>query len=124
MTINNGGGVPAPIMFQNDNDSEQENGSNGDVDEQQQQQEENMKRMNGGGGGHLQSPEMQIYHDTRQRAAANTAAMVEVKSPSQLVTQVDQASKEELGQLLQKLQYENLCAFGGLIWKGTRGKVG
>uniref|UniRef100_A0A183C715 Calponin-homology (CH) domain-containing protein n=1 Tax=Globodera pallida TaxID=36090 RepID=A0A183C715_GLOPA len=32
----------------------------------------------------------------------------EAKSPNQLISQVDQASKEELGQLLQKLQYENI----------------
>lgn len=32
----------------------------------------------------------------------------EAKSPTQLITQVDQASKEELDQLLQKLQYENM----------------
>lgn len=31
-----------------------------------------------------------------------------VKSPSQLMTHVDQMHKEELDQLLQKLQFENL----------------
>jgi len=58
-----------------------------------------------------QSPEIQIYHDQQRNAqisAVVLAAQQEVKSPSQLVTQVDQASKEELGQLLQKLQYENM----------------
>uniref|UniRef100_A0A914P1K3 Uncharacterized protein n=1 Tax=Meloidogyne incognita TaxID=6306 RepID=A0A914P1K3_MELIC len=58
-----------------------------------------------------QSPEIQIYHDQQRNAqisAVVLAAQQEVKSPSQLVTQVDQASKEELGQLLQKLQYENI----------------
>ncbi|KAL7074907.1 hypothetical protein ACQ4LE_005861, partial [Meloidogyne hapla] len=98
--IMGGGGMHTPIMI--DNEKENEDGN--------KQQNGISSKLSSipGLAPNYQSPEIQIYHDQQrnaQIAAVVLAAQQEAKSPSQLVTQVDQASKEELGQLLQKLQY-------------------
>jgi hypothetical protein len=94
------GALPAPMMIggAGGTPTDGENGSSGNLMDTNEATTTTM------------APAIQIYHD-RQRsqiAAVMAAAHQEVKSPSQLVSQVDQVSKEELGQLIQKLQYENM----------------
>ncbi|CAK5089037.1 unnamed protein product [Meloidogyne enterolobii] len=103
-----GVGMHTPIMIDNEKNEKENELINGN-----KQQNEISQKLPAipGLAPNFQSPEIQIYHDQQRNAqisAVVLAAQQEVKSPSQLVTQVDQASKEELGQLLQKLQYENI----------------
>ncbi|KAL3082936.1 hypothetical protein niasHS_010738 [Heterodera schachtii] len=51
-------------------------------------------------------PNASAFASESQRANF-LAPQHEAKSPNQLISQVEQASKEELGQMLQKLQYEH-----------------
>uniref|UniRef100_A0A1I8BIJ1 Uncharacterized protein n=1 Tax=Meloidogyne hapla TaxID=6305 RepID=A0A1I8BIJ1_MELHA len=86
-------GGHTPIMIDNDK-NENENGNKQQI-----------------GFQIINHQKIQIYLDQQRIAqipAVVLAAQQEAKSPSQLVTQVEQANKEELGQLLQKLQYENM----------------
>lgn len=53
---------------------------------------------------HLQ----QNQNDITRASSLITNIQVDIKSPFQVMNEVDQAQKEEMDQLLQKLQYENL----------------
>lgn len=69
-----------------------------------------------------------IYRLWRARGEENTpaalqetgeelrASTIELKSPLQLLSQVEQMHKEELDQVLHKLQHENRCHYG-YLWK-------
>ena len=115
------GTLPAPIIMGNGTESE-ENGSSSSngggehtAEPRTASQQSTRASRAAALAARLQSPEIKIYHnnDFQRNAAqaqmlAAAAALQEAKSPSQLVSQVDQNCKEELGQLLQKLQLENI----------------